>query len=89
MLTRFYRQGQFGVDILDHKELEEHKRWSRLSLSEKVKDWSLRHQYTLIMGGWAGSLGLAAAVISRNKYQTFPQKVSAGETVFKVRRSHR
>jgi hypothetical protein len=27
------------------------------------------------MGGWAGSLGVAAAIISRNKYQTYPQKV--------------
>lgn len=74
------------MDIIEYKGLQEDQRWNRLSLGEKVKDWSLRHQYTLIMGGWAGSLGVAAAIISRNKYQTLPQKVSAGETVFKVRR---
>ena len=58
-----------------------------MSLGEKINDWSLRHQYTLIMGGWAASLGVAGAIISRNKYQTLPQKVSYGETAFKVRRS--
>ncbi|KAF6762034.1 hypothetical protein DFP72DRAFT_877829 [Ephemerocybe angulata] len=64
-----------GLRIMDQKELAEMKRWESLSLSEKIADWASRHQYTLIMGGWAGSLGIAAAIISRNKYQTYPQKI--------------
>lgn len=61
--------------ILDQKELERMKQWDSLTLGQKIGDWSMRHQYTLIMGGWASSLGVAAAIISRNKYQTYPQKV--------------
>jgi len=38
-----------------------------MSFWDKVGDWSYRHQYTLIMGGWATSLGVAGAIISRNK----------------------
>jgi len=53
----------------------EQKRWDKLPLKEKIGEFALKYQYTLIMGGWAGSLGLAAAIISRNKYQTYPQKV--------------
>ena len=44
-------------------------------MTEKIGDFAARRQYTLILGGWATSLGVAAAIISRNKYQTFPQKV--------------
>jgi len=64
-----------GVRILDEKELEIEKKWQSLSLWDKVGDWSYRHQYSMIMGGWAGSLGVAALIISRNKYQTYAQKI--------------
>lgn len=64
-----------GLRILDQKELERMKQWDSLTLGQKIGDWSMRHQYTLIMGGWASSLGVAAAIISRNKYQTYPQKI--------------
>ncbi|KAJ2917455.1 hypothetical protein MD484_g2946, partial [Candolleomyces efflorescens] len=63
------------IRVLDEKELQAARRWDNMTLREKVGDWSFRHQYTLIMGGWAGSLGIAAAIISRNKYQTYPQKI--------------
>lgn len=69
-----FREGE-GLRILDQRELQAMKMWDNMSISQKVADWSMRHQYTLIMGGWAGSLGLAGAIISRQKYQTFPQKI--------------
>ncbi|KAF9057854.1 hypothetical protein BJ165DRAFT_1424036 [Panaeolus papilionaceus] len=64
-----------SVKVLEEKEIQREKRWEGLSGSEKVADWALRHQYGMIMGGWAGSLGLAAAIISRQKYQTYAQKI--------------
>jgi hypothetical protein len=53
---------------MDEKQMEAEKRWEGLSFWDKVGDWSFRHQYSLIMGGWASSLGVAAAIISRNKF---------------------
>ncbi|KAJ3502235.1 hypothetical protein NLJ89_g8981 [Agrocybe chaxingu] len=64
-----------GSRIVDEKEMQQARRWDSLSLKDKIGDWSFRHQYSLIMGGWAGSLGVAAAIISRNKYQTYAQKI--------------
>ena len=55
--------------------LEEVKRWNNMSFTEKIGDFTARRQYSLIIGGWATSLGVAATIISRNKYQTFAQKV--------------
>ena len=64
-----------GASVLDRREVEELKRWDGLTLSQKIGDWSLRHEYTLIFGSWAGSLAVAGGIISRNKYQTYPQKI--------------
>ncbi|KAH6914805.1 hypothetical protein BKA70DRAFT_1557175 [Coprinopsis sp. MPI-PUGE-AT-0042] len=63
------------VRILDHKEASALQRWDSMSLGDKIGDWSFRHQYSLIFGGWAGSLAVAGLAISRNKYQTYPQKI--------------
>jgi len=46
-----------------------------MTMRQKVGDWAFRHQYSIILGGWAGSLALAGAIIARNKYQTYPQKI--------------
>lgn len=61
------REGE-GLRVMDYKELEAEKKWDSLTFSQKVGDWSYRHQYSLIMGSWAGSLALAGAIISRQKY---------------------
>ncbi|KAF4575279.1 hypothetical protein EYR40_004986 [Pleurotus pulmonarius] len=63
------------VRVLDEKEQKKEARWNSLDTSSKIGDWAARHQYSLILGGWASSLGVAAAIISRDKYQTVPQKV--------------
>ena len=68
------REGD-SLRVIDERALEEAKRWNNMSISEKLGDFAARRQYSLIIGGWATSLGVAAAIISRNKYQTFPQKV--------------
>ena len=68
------REGD-SLRVIDEKAIEEARRWKNMSFTEKLGDFTARRQYSLIMGGWAASLGVAAAIISRNKYQTFPQKV--------------
>lgn len=91
---RYHREGQ-GLRILDEKQLRDEKRWQSLTFKDKVGDWAARHEYSIILGGWAASLGLAGAIISRNKcvlfssillsflillrYQTYPQKVLSVE----------
>ncbi|KIM46505.1 hypothetical protein M413DRAFT_316758 [Hebeloma cylindrosporum] len=64
-----------SVRLLDEKEVQESKTWDSMSLMQKVGDWGFRHQYSIILGGWAGSLAIAGAIISRQKYQTYPQKI--------------
>ncbi|KAF9006700.1 hypothetical protein BDQ17DRAFT_1465355 [Cyathus striatus] len=64
-----------ALRVMDEKVLVEERRWLGLSLKEKIEDWSSRHQYTIILGGWAASLGIAAAIISRQRYQTYAQKI--------------
>ncbi|KAG6850920.1 hypothetical protein H0H93_006746 [Arthromyces matolae] len=64
-----------GVRFLHNKQLAEDARWDDLSNREKLADWADRHQYSLILGGWASSLAFAGAVISRDKVQTTAQKV--------------
>ncbi|KAF8676129.1 hypothetical protein AX14_004998 [Amanita brunnescens Koide BX004] len=64
-----------SVQMLEEKQVREETHWKQLSASEKMKDWAIRHQYSLIIGGWATSLCLAGAVIWRNKYQTPAQKI--------------
>jgi len=73
-----YDRSQWEGDsmrVIDEKALKEAKRWDGLSITEKLGDWAERRQYSIIIGGWATSLGVAATIISRNKYQTFPQKI--------------
>jgi hypothetical protein len=70
----FGREGD-SLRVFDEKAIEEVKRWNNMSFTEKIGDFTSRRQYSLIIGGWAASLGVAATIISRNKYQTFPQKV--------------
>jgi len=62
----FCREG-YARDMIDEKEVAAEKKWQSMSLSDKVGDWAYRYQYSLIMGSWATSLGVAAAIISRNK----------------------
>ena len=74
LLCRSTREGA-GKDLIDEERLAERKRWELLSTREKVGDWALRHQYPLIVGSWVASLGVAAAIIMKDRHQTTSQKV--------------
>ncbi|KAJ7462131.1 hypothetical protein FB451DRAFT_1267897 [Mycena latifolia] len=64
-----------GVRLLDAHEHNEMTRWANLSTGDKIADWASRHEYSIIVGGWALSLAIAGGIISRDKYQTTAQKV--------------
>jgi len=61
-----HREGA-TVRLLDEKEVQEAKKWDSMNLKQKIGDWGFRHQYSIILGGWAGSLAIAGAIISRQK----------------------
>ena len=60
---------------MDEQEHAEQERWKALSTKEKVGDWALKHQYSLILGSWAASMGVAAAIIMKDRHQSTSQKV--------------
>ncbi|KAG7097382.1 hypothetical protein E1B28_004732 [Marasmius oreades] len=64
-----------GAQIITDQEQKEQKRWDSLSAMDKISDWASRHEYSIIMGSWALSLAAAGAIISRDRYQTGPQKI--------------
>jgi len=64
-----------GARMLETHEEHVLTRWERMSTGEKVADWAQRHEYSIIVGGWALSLAVAGGIVSRNRYQTTPQKV--------------
>jgi hypothetical protein len=44
-------------------------------VKEKIGEWVGRHQYSVVLGTWALSMGVAGTIISRNRYQSVAQKV--------------
>ncbi|THG97614.1 hypothetical protein EW026_g4411 [Hermanssonia centrifuga] len=64
-----------GKEELDMIEARKREKWEKMGTGERVKDWMARHQYSVILGGWSGSMVVAFGAIMRNKYQTLPQKV--------------
>jgi sugar phosphate permease len=59
------------------EEESEHERgkWVSMGLHERIVEWAARHEYGFILGTWAVSMGVAGAIIARDRYQTVPQKV--------------
>ncbi|CAK7275092.1 Replication factor C, subunit RFC4 [Sporothrix epigloea] len=41
----------------------------------KALDWARENRYTIVVSSWAASLGLAMALVGRNKYLTTAQKI--------------
>lgn len=64
--TLLFREGE-GLRLLDEKIAADKARWEQMTTEEKLGDWADRHQYSIILGGWASSLALAGAIISRDK----------------------
>jgi hypothetical protein len=64
-----------GVRELERVKTEDEKHWESLSMVAKGKEWAMKNQYKVILGSWALSMGIAAAVVMRNPYQSTPQKI--------------
>lgn len=64
-----------GKQELDSIKARQDERWNSMSMSQKIGDVAQRHEYGLILSGWAASLVGSFGIIMRNKYQTMPQKV--------------
>lgn len=54
---------------LERVAAEEREQWERLSLRQRVSNWAVRHQWSLIMGGWVTSVATAGFVLSRDRYR--------------------
>ena len=66
--------------------MAEDARWEELSTRDKLADWADRHQYSLILGGWASSLAFAGAIISRDRYITYIlRRSTVGLSLFHLR----
>jgi hypothetical protein len=55
------------ANLLDEQERQKEERWQKLTMGGRVTDWVQRHEYSVFVGGWAASLGLAGAIIARDK----------------------
>ncbi|KAJ7639382.1 hypothetical protein FB45DRAFT_905458, partial [Roridomyces roridus] len=64
-----------GVQLIQAQEVLETTRWESLSTTDKIADWAKRHEYSIIVGGWALSLAAAGAIISRDRFQSTAQKI--------------
>ena len=65
-----------GKDELDREEKRELLRWGALSPWQKMSDWANRNQYTIIFGCWTASMAGSWLLLSRNKMESFSQRVS-------------
>jgi hypothetical protein len=64
-----------GATLIGENLSEAEQRWAELSTTGRLADFASRHEYSLILGSWASSLGISWAVINRNKHQSFAQKI--------------
>jgi len=52
---------------LDREAAEKQAAWEELSARSKVTHWLVRHQYSIIFGGWLGTCAVAGNIIWKNK----------------------
>lgn len=73
----FDRAQWFGAGKmeLDREAAEKRAAWDQLSAQSKITTWLVRHQYSIMFGGWLGACAIAGSIIWKNKYQTGPQKL--------------
>ncbi|GJE91692.1 hypothetical protein PsYK624_078420 [Phanerochaete sordida] len=64
-----------GQAELVRRDVREEERWRALTVGQKAQDLAARYQYGLVIGGWAAALFGSFYFISKNPYQTLPQKV--------------
>lgn len=75
--SRAYDARRNPMKHLWKKELEQKERAIRESKThwERTKEWAGKNRYPIVFGSWVASMGVAGAIVSRNKYLTAPQKL--------------
>ena len=68
VVIKIYFRSDAGKAELDAQLLKEKERIQSLTQGERITDWAKRHQYGLIGGSWAVSMGIASAIVMRNRY---------------------
>lgn len=68
LTNSWYRGKDLGSEALKTAKSEEELRWRTLTPSQKLKEWSIKNQYSVLAGGWALSMAVAGVIISRDKY---------------------
>ena len=61
------RSGAGKVE-LDREEKENREAWERLSKENKVQNWLVNHQYSIMAGSWVASCAVAGSIIWKNPY---------------------
>jgi hypothetical protein len=56
-----------GKMELDREAAEKRAAWERLSAESKVTNWLVRHQYSIMFGGWLSACAVAGSLIWKNK----------------------
>jgi hypothetical protein len=66
LLINSHYRTQENVHLSRH-EIEEEAHWKSLSTTDKIMDWTQRHQYSFIMGGWALGLAVSGSIIWKDR----------------------
>ncbi|KAL2199136.1 hypothetical protein P885DRAFT_30998 [Corynascus similis CBS 632.67] len=57
-----------------HRAVEEARR-TQLSERQKLLDWGRENRYTIVFASWIAAMGVAMAMVGRNKYLSTSQKL--------------
>jgi len=57
-----------------HRQIEEARR-SQLSEKQRLMDWGRDNRYTIVFASWIAAMGVALALVGRNKYLSTSQKL--------------
>lgn len=66
--TYFCRGKDYGSETIRSAQSEAELRWKTLSRSEKLKEWTIKNQYSILAGGWALGMAVASGIIWRDRY---------------------
>lgn len=79
------RDDDVGLRVLDEKQRQIESKWDAMSTKDKIGDWASRHEYSIILGGWALGLAVAGGVISRDPYVClYPSCVHPADLIFSL-----
>ncbi|KAJ9635649.1 uncharacterized protein PV06_08813 [Exophiala oligosperma] len=75
--SRAYEIQSNPIDVEFHARQAERERAEKAgkTFTERAMDFGRRERYKIVAGSWIASMGIAFAMVNRNKYLTGPQKI--------------